>query len=340
MRKNNSYKDKITKLIGVIIIFLIISNFIPTPYMMTTPGVAKELSPLITVKDGYKNNTDGKFMLTAVGSKRATVLDFIKITIFSPEGYELTPRQQQIPEGMEMDQYIDIMANLMEESKVKAQAVALKKAGYEVSFEGTGNGAEIVQVMEGGSAEGKLEAGDVITAVDGKEVKLASDAVNLIRAKKIGEKIDLTVKNNGDEKIITLETVELEENPDQPSIGVLIITKGLTYDFPREITFDTDNVVGPSAGSVFTLEIYNQLVPEDITKGKKIAGTGTISLDGKIGMIDGILQKIITADESEADIFLVPAENFDKAQETTRDIELVKVENIDDVIDYLENELK
>ena len=339
MKINKNFKDRITKLIGVIIILLILSNFIPTPYMMTTPGVAKDLSPLITVKDGYKENINGKFMLTAVGSKRATVLDFIKINIFSPEGYELTPRQQQIPEGMEMDQYIDIMANLMEESKVKAQAVALKEAGYEVSFEGTGNGAEIVQVMEDGSAQGKLESGDVITAVDGKNVKLASDAVNLIRSKEIGEKIELTVKNNGTEKIISLKTVELEENPGQPSIGVLIITNDLTYDFPRETNFDTDNVVGPSAGSVFTLEIYNQLILEDITKGKKIAGTGTISLDGKIGMIDGILQKIITADDAEADIFLVPAENYEKAKETTRDIRLVKVENIDDVLDFLENEL-
>jgi len=340
MRKQNRLKDKLTKFIGIIIIILIISNFIPTPYMMTTPGVAKELSPLITVKDGYKENIRGKFMLTAVGSKRATVLDVIKITILSPEGYELTPRQQQIPEGMEMSQYIDIMANLMEESKVKSQAVALKKAGYEVSFEGTGNGAEIVQVMEDGAAKGKLESGDIITAVDGKEVKLASDAVNLIRAKKIGEKIDLTIENNGNKKVITLETVELEENPGKPSIGVLIITKDLTYDFPREISFNTDNVVGPSAGSVFTLEIYNQLTPEDITKGKKIAGTGTISLDGKIGMIDGILQKIITADEAGADIFLTPAENYEKAQETTRDIRLVKVETIDDVLNFLENELK
>ena len=339
MKINKNFKDRITKLIGVIIILLILSNFIPTPYMMTTPGVAKDLSPLITVKDGYKDNINGEFMLTAVGSKRATVLDFIKIHILSPEGYELTPRKQQIPEGMEMDQYIDIMANLMEESKVKAQAVALEKAGYEVSFEGTGKGAEIVQVMEGGSAEGKLEAGDIITAVNGKEVKLASDAVNLIRSKDIGDKIDLTIKNNGNKEVITLETIELEENPGKPSIGVLIITKGLSYEFPREITFDTDNVVGPSAGSVFTLEIYNQLTPEDITNGKKIAGTGTITLEGKIGRIDGILQKIITADKAEADIFLVPAENYEKAKETTRDIKLVKVKNIDDVLDFLESEL-
>ena len=32
-----------------------------------------------------------------------------------------------------------------------------------------------------------------------------------------------------------------------------------------------------SAGLMFTLEIYNQLVEEDLTKGHEIAGTGTIN---------------------------------------------------------------
>ena len=337
--KNNKYKDILSKLFGIVIIFLIIGNFIPTNYMVTTPGVAKELSTLITVKDGYKDNIQGDFMLTAVGSKRATVLDFVKISILDPEGYELTPRKQQIPKGMKMDQYIDIMASLMEESKAKSQAVALEKVGYKIDLKATGKGAEIIQVIEGTPAAGKLKDGDVITAVDGKEIKLASDAINTIRSKKIGEMINLTIKNNGKEKTVSLKTAELENSPDKPSIGVLIITDGLTYDFPRKIEFKTDNVVGPSAGSVFALEIYNQLTPEDITKGKKIAGTGTISLDGKIGMIDGVLQKIITADDAGADIFLVPAKNYKKAKTTTRDIKLVKVENIDEVINFLKNEL-
>ena len=44
----------------------------------------------------------------------------------------------------------------------------------------------------------------------------------------------------------------------------------------------------------------------DITNGQKIVGTGTISLDGNVGAIGGIYQKVICADIMDADIFLVP----------------------------------
>lgn len=337
MKKRNIRKERLIKLVGLIVIFLIISNFIPTPYMVTSPGIAQELSPLVTVKDGYKGKSSGDFMLTAVSSKRANVLDYIYISLFDPAGYDLSPRQQQIPAGMKMEEYINIMAALMEESKVKAQAVALKKAGYEVNLKESGDGAEIVQVVEGGSAEKKLKSGDIIVSVNGKKVELATDAVNLIREKKIGERVDITVRRDGETKSFQLETVEIEGQPNKPSIGVIIITKNLSYNFPRETIFHTENIVGPSAGGMFTLEIYNQLIEKDITNGQKIAGTGTISSDGTIGMIDGILQKIIAADKAGAELFLVPEGNYEEAQKTDREIKLVMIKNIDDAVAYLAN---
>ena len=340
MKKFKKFRESLTKIIGIIIIFLIISNFIPRPFMVTSPGIAQELSPLITVKDGYKGTSSGDFMLTAVSSKKASLLDLIYISIFDPKGYDIAPMNQQIPEGMEMDEYISIMSALMEESKIKAQAVALKEAGYKIDLKESGSGAEVVQVIEGGSAEGKLKSGDVIIAVDGQKVELATDAVNLIREKEVGEEVNITVKRENEKKNFSLKTVELDSQPDKPSIGVLIITRNLSYNFPRETNFNTENIVGPSAGGMFTLEIYNQLIKEDITKGKKIAGTGTISSDGSIGMIDGVLQKIIAADKADADIFLVPEGNYEEAKKTDRDIKLVMVKNIDDALKYLKEEVK
>ena len=39
---------------------------------------------------------------------------------------------------------------------------------------------------------------------------------------------------------------------------------------------------GPSGGFIETLDIYNKLTKKDLTKGKKIAGTGEIDNDGNI----------------------------------------------------------
>lgn len=73
------------------------------------------------------------------------------------------------------------------------------------------------------------------------------------------------------------------------------------------------NVGGPSGGLLQTLALYNSLIEEDITKGHKIAGTGTIEPSGTVGMIGGIQQKIYTAYDDNMEIFLCPEGNYEEA---------------------------
>ena len=110
---------------------------------------------------------------------------------------------------------------------------------------------------------------------------------------------------------------------------------------------NTADIGGPSAGFMFSLEIYNQLTKVDLTNGYKIAGTGTISSDGTVGRIGGIEQKIIAADKAGADIFLAPHENgsensnYRAAVKTAKDIDssmkIIPINDFDEAVDYLEN---
>jgi len=332
--KKNRIKKIYSRIIGIIFILFVISNFIPTSFNVVEPGVALELSNIINVEDGYKN--EGDFLLTAVSSRRAVVWDYIYISLVEPEDKELESMASQLPEDMDMNEYIKIMGELMEESKLQAQTVAFRKLGYDVSV--SGEGAEVVEVMEDGTAYNKLKKDDLITEIDGKKVEMAADAVNIIRNREIGEPVELKILRDGEVLNFVLETVELEGNQGNPSIGVLIRSRGLEYDIPREVNFDTDNIVGPSAGSMFTMEIYNQLTPNDITLGKRIAGTGTVNLDGQVGKIGGVRYKMMAALEAEADLFIVPAENYEEAEAANIDLKLIKVETINDIIKYLEKE--
>jgi PDZ domain-containing protein len=334
--RNKRLKKFYSRLIGVIFIIFVISHFVPVPYQVMQPGIAEELSPMIEVKDGYENQ--GEFLLTAVSSRRAFAWDYFYVSLFKPEDKELTAISEQLPENMDMNEYIELMAELMEESKLQAQAVAFRRAGYQVDV--TGEGAEIEEVMKDGSAYNNLKKGDLITAVDGEKIEMAADAVNVIKNRNIGDIVEITVLREGEELKYNLETVELEGNEGNPSIGVLISSKGLDYNIPGEVNFKTENIIGPSAGSVFSLEIYNQLIPEDITAGKRIAGTGTITLNGEIGRIDGVKYKIMAAKEAGVDLFIVPAENYETAAQFAGDLKLLKVDTINDVINYLEKELE
>ncbi|MFW6269316.1 MAG: PDZ domain-containing protein [Bacillota bacterium] len=336
MDKNKIYKrDTIFKIIGSIIILFIIINFIPTSYYIMTPGIAQELSPIITVENGIKADTRGDFLLTAVASQKATIWDYIYISIFKPEGKELDPVQEELPPGVDMEEYIKIMEELMEESKLHAQAVAFKEAGYD--YQVNGDGARIVEILEEGSAEGKLKKNDIITGVNGEKVKFATDAVDLIRKYDIGDIIEIEVLRDEETKKFQLETVEIENNPGKSSIGVLITTENLNYEFPKNVSFHTENIVGPSAGTVFALEIYNQLTDEDITKGKRIAGTGSISSEGEVGKIDGVAQKVMAAEKVDADLFLAPEANYEKARKASQNIKVISIKDFSETIDKLKS---
>lgn len=167
-----------------------------------------------------------------------------------------------------------------------------------------------------------------ISYLDGKEALL-----NECKQAAIGDTI--TVLRNGFEKDIIL-TTDLEFG-------------GYYY---YDINYDTINpgvVVkptttgGPSGGLLQALSIYNSLTEFDYTRGKKISGTGTMSVDGKVGIIGGVKQKIFTAFDDAIDIFFCPAENYEDALEAYNSVEnkermqLVRVETLEEALRYLEN---
>ncbi|MFP3675149.1 S16 family serine protease, partial [Bacillus sp. SIMBA_031] len=88
-----------------------------------------------------------------------------------------------------------------------------------------------------------------------------------------------------------------------------------------------NNVGGPSAGMMFALGIIDTLTPGDLTGGKHIAGTGTITPDGAVGAIGGIAQKMIGAKQQGATLFLAPAANCgDVVGHIPNGLQVVKVE--------------
>lgn len=109
---------------------------------------------------------------------------------------------------------------------------------------------------------------------------------------------------------------------------------------PKFSIVDPYSSIGASGGGMLSLSIYNALLPGDITQGKRIVGTGTIELDGNIGNIAGVKQKIITANNYDIDIFFISETNYDLAKaEYDRigaNFALVKINNFMDIVQYLQ----
>jgi Lon-like protease len=229
-------------------------------------------------------------------------------------------------------------------SKLNAIEVAYKKAGYPVEYEY--KGVYVVQVVPDMPAEGKLRAGDRIIMVDGQKFNSSENFIEYVGKKKADDQIELTLKRNGKTKTVIVTVKPFKEDPKKIGIGIsLVDDKDISVN--PNVTVKTDEIGGPSAGLMFALEIYDQLMEEDFTKGYQVAGTGTIDSKGAVGPIGGIDQKIVAADKAGAEIFFAPNEkgssnsNYKLAVKTAKEIDskmkIVPVDLIDDAINYLQN---
>src|SRR5690625_671887 len=97
---------------------------------------------------------------------------------------------------------------------------------------------------------------------------------------------------------------------------------------------------------MFALEIYDQLIEEDLTKGYQIIGTGALDYNGNVLRIGGIDKKVVAADKAGCEIFFAPYEdgaddsNYELAKKTAEDIgtemEIVPVDTFQEAVTYLE----
>jgi len=323
-----------TLFVSVLLIFILIYEL---PYYVYQPGNADALSPMITVEDGYE--AEGEFHLVTVSGSQLSVLQYI-IAQWRPY-HEIVPLEEVRPDGISDEEYMHYQLMLMDGSKHAAMMVAFEAANKKI--EKIDNGVYVVRIVEGMPAEGKLEMGDRIIAIDDLSITTADELVDYVKGK-AAEDV-LLVKVMREEKEIVKEiTVEQFPDKDEVGIGIQLVTdQDVTVN--QKVDVDSGKIGGPSAGLMFALALYNQLVEEDITKGYNIAGTGEIDEAGIVGRIGGIDKKVVAADRAGIDVFFAPHEegrvnsNYEEAKATAEAIgtkmQIVPVDTFEEALEYL-----
>ncbi|MDR7328728.1 YlbL family protein [Corynebacterium guangdongense] len=188
----------------------------------------------------------------------------------------------------------------------------------------------VARVLDGTAATGVFAEEDTILAVDGVEVQRPTEVAERAQAKKPGEEITFTVERDGREQELDLTLGELEQNPGVGAVGILMTSQpgdGV------EVDYNLQDVGGPSAGMMFSLAVIDKLSPGPLNGGKFVAGTGTITPDGAVGPIGGIVHKVDAAEAQGAELFLAPAENCAEAVSRDHgDMVVASVANLDEAI--------
>jgi PDZ domain-containing protein len=312
--------------IAVLFVAAFLSGIIQLPYYSVGPGPASEVTPLISVTGHTVYPSSGKLVMTTVR--------FYKVTALSAIGAWLDPNKTVVsedvlyPPGQTQQQEQTRSISQMDQSKIDAAYVALHTlAGYPNVH---GTGALVESTVSGCAADGKLFSGDVVNQINGTPISSQAQAGKVLDQQKVGEPLDFRVTAAGQTEHVTLSRA-ICGGSKGPLVGVRLIDP-----FPFRVEISSGAIGGPSAGLMWSLGLYDELTPGDLTGGATIAGTGTIDLGGNVGPIGGITDKVVAAEGVGATVFLVPQANMKElAGVDTKGMRLIPVATFGDALTAL-----
>ena len=309
-----------------IIIFVIATIHIP--YYIYTGGGTINLKDRIEL-DGEIN---GSYNLAYVKQMRATIPTYLLSYIISTWDLESIDdikidKDENINDLQIRDKlYLEEANNnaIINAYRLANKKIEIKSANYKVIY-----------IHK--DSDTNIQVGDTLISVNGVLIKNNKEYKEYLKTKNIGEKLDIKVNRDGKEITCYAYLKEIEK---EKIIGLYLVNV-YDYEVEPEISLKFNkNESGPSGGFMLSLAIYDRLVDTDLSKGRKIVGTGTIDESGNVGEIGGVKYKLMGAEKEGADIFFVPKENYDEAIKIKKQYhyktEVISVETLQEAIEFLE----
>ena len=323
---------------GCFVVLAVLLAVLRVPFVAWRPGATIDL---------LGSNGQGEPVLEVAGIKTCPVSGQLRMTTVSvtrvnshlslPEALwahwmphrdvlvrDMVYPQNKSPQQVEQDQVA-----MMDTSQNDAEVAALRAAGQPVQVM-----PQVRSVGVAGPSFNKLQPGDLIERVDQTEVNQPAEVAVLVGKHQVGDAVVLSVLRGGRSTDVTVTTASSNRDKKKPVIGI-VTEEGYLYS-PR-VNYGIDpQVVGPSAGLVFSLAIYDKITEQQLVDGRHVAGTGTIDADGTVGGIGGIQEKIAGAQKAGSDIFLVPAGNCQDLAGMESSMKLVKVSTLREAVTALQ----
>ena len=308
-----------------VIIFL---GLFRLPYNIHMGGGIINIASRLEVENEYKET--GSYNMAYVRTINATIPTYLLSYIFNWERESI--------EDAKLDEN-DTAKDMWKREKLyldEANNSAIISA-YTLANEDINIKKEKLQILYvDKNSKTDLKTGDEVISIEGVKLNAFEEIKEILKDYQVGDKVSVNYLRDNKEKTGYFIVREIEGIK---KAGLYLI-KMYDYDTKRKTTLDfSSNEGGPSGGFMLSLAIYDRLTSEDLTKGRKIAGTGTIDKNGKVGAIGGVKYKVMGANGGDADVFFVPEDNYKEAIEFKEkkgyDLNIVKVSTLSDAIEYL-----
>ncbi len=318
----------------VITLPLMVVSVYQLDYSLIAPGLINNIDEFIIIDGGYQ--FDDTFNTTSV-----IVVDKVTILQYFLGNLDEKISVNPFPKYYEHIDLGDLntMDYLMKDNSLSTSiVVGIENSNYDIDY----ISYLTVFLTYDYLTPNSLEIGDKIIEVNGSE-----DLETTLNNVDCDETAVFKVIR--DEEIITVNATKSTRDNNTCSFGLYLryYTEIINRDSRVTLTLVDTNTGGPSGGLMQAMYVYYRLTNANLNSNLTIAGTGTIDIDGNVGSIGGVQQKIITAALNHVDIFFVPhlsdseTDNYIQALKVynTLDTEmiLVGVSTFDEAIEYLNN---
>lgn len=296
------------------------------------PGSARVVGEGVDITGTETFEPEGQILFTTVSiDDNLSVWEWVEANI--DDSIEIRTRDEVFGDRSDSENRQRNL-QLMQSSKDTAVVVALDHLGLDVLV-ATGVGFE--ETVEGGPADGLIVSGEIIVAIDDDSVSDLESLRTILGRHEAGDEVVLTVEHfeTGATRQVSLV---FGVHPDDGGafIGIGGVQPRLTdAPLPFEVAIDSGRIGGPSAGLAFTLTILDLLTPGELTGGRDVAVTGTISIDGSVGPVGGVAQKAAAARSANVELFIVPDAAVDLARASAGSMRVIGVSSLDAALEAL-----
>ncbi len=331
---------------------MVVAFFVmPTGYYLEVPGSAEATSQFVKV-DGKHDKKKGDFLLTTVGIVPGSLFTMLKSM---GNDFETIYSKEDLMGDENSQEYFRVQQYYMKSATNNAVQAAYSAAGK--PFTKKYLGVYVMEVMDNSKFKGKLQIGDTITSINGYKFKNSDQFIKYVKKQKRDSKVKIDFLRDGKKESVTDGLVKLKQTK-RYGLGITLTDNTEAKGNPPT-KINAGDIGGPSAGLMFTLQVYSQVTNKDLKNGRTIAGTGTIAPDGTVGPIGGIEKKVYAASQEGATVFFAPDDpvtklikkydptyvnNYHLAKRAAKKIhtkmKIVPVKNLNDALNYLEKTSK
>lgn len=319
----------------VFLVLFILALTMPVPYVVMSPGPTYNTlgadnrgQKIIVINGKEANTTTGHLNMTTVDVSTAPLTAFGAILGWLRHDDVVVPKAAVYPPGQSEAQVNQANTQAFAQSQDSAVAAAACELGYPHKF-------GVASVTSDGPSYELLQPSDLFQTIAGQPATTSDELTAILAKQTPGTKVPIVVERTGQPKTVTVTLGPPLKGRTGASLGVSVSPQICQMPFGVDLGLG-NQIGGPSAGLMFALGIMDKVGKTDLTKGRFIAGTGTIDQSGNVGPIGGIQLKMIAARHAGATVFLAPAGNCsDVRGATPSGLDVIKVSTLHQAVQDL-----